>query len=106
MPSGEAMKTKLNKYVERKEKEERIDTQTQIELDEDLYTLKINSKGERIVGKAGKRVKVGKNISNLKKLRIKIIKKRKEKKIEEERKGWGGGKLHRTAKAQCRGRGL
>ena len=47
-----------------------------------------------------------KNITGLKKLKIKIIKKRKEKKIEEERKGWGGGKLHRTAKAQCRGRGL
>ena len=39
----------------------------------------------------------------LKKLKIKIIKKIKEKKMEEERKK---GKLHRTAKAQCRGRGL
>ena len=35
------------------------------------------------------------------------MKERKEKKMEEERKrqGWGG-KLNRTAKAQCRGRGL
>ena len=48
--------------------------------EEDLYTLKINCKGERIVGKASTRIKVEKNISNLKKLRIKIIKKRKEKK--------------------------
>ena len=35
--------------------------------------------------------------------KLKIIKKRKEKKKEEERKK---RKLHRTAKAQCRGRGL
>ena len=35
--------------------------------------------------------------------KLKIIKKRKKKKKEEERKK---RKLHRTAKAQCRGRGL
>ena len=30
----------------------------------------------------------------------------KKKKMEEERKNGGKGKLHRTAKVQCRGRGL
>ena len=44
-----------------------------------------------------------KKYNMFKKLKIKIIKKRKEKKMEEER---NKGKLHRTAKAQCRGRGL
>ena len=52
------MKTKLtNKYVERKgkkEKKERIHMQSQIEVDEDLYILKINCKGDRTVGKGNK----------------------------------------------------
>ena len=62
--------------------------QSYIEVDkEDLYTLKINCKGKRIVGKANKGINGDKIIIGLK-----IYKKRK-------------GKLHRTAKAQCRGRG-
>ena len=40
-------------YFERKgekEKKERIDRRNYIEVDKDLYTLKINCKGERTVG--------------------------------------------------------
>ena len=37
--------------------------QSQIEVDkEDLYTLKVNCKGKRTVGKAKKGINVGKNI--------------------------------------------
>ena len=45
MPSAElSNENKINKYVERKEKKERIDMQSYIEVDEEyLYTLKINS---------------------------------------------------------------
>ena len=42
--------------------------------EEDLYTLKINCKGKRTVGKAN-RNKCRKNIIGLKKLKIKMIKK-------------------------------
>ena len=58
---------------------------------EELYTLKMNCKGKRTVGKANKGINVGKN-NRFKKLR------EKRKKIK--------GKVHRTAKAQCRSRGL
>ena len=58
---------------------------------EDLYTLKINCKGKRTVGKANKGINVEKNHNRFKKLKLKKEKKR---------------KLHRTAKAQCRSRGL
>jgi len=55
---------KTNKYVERKgnkEKKERIDMLSSTEVDEeDLYTLKINFKGKRTVGKANKRINVEK----------------------------------------------
>ena len=34
--------------------------ESQIEVDEDLYTLKINCKGKRIVGKANKGIDVEK----------------------------------------------
>ena len=34
------------------ERKERIDMQSQIEVDKDLYTLKINCKGKRMVGTA------------------------------------------------------
>ena len=41
--------------------------QSEIETDEsDLYTLKINCKQKRTVGKANKEVNVGKNIIGLK----------------------------------------
>ena len=59
-----------------------------------MYILKINCKGKRTVGKANKGINVEKYNTFLK---IKIIKKRREKKKK---------KLHRTAKAQRRGRGL
>ena len=62
---------------------------------EDLYTLKINCKEKRTVAKANKGINVVKN-NKLKTLKLK--KKRKEKKKR--------GKLHRTAKAQRRCRGL
>ena len=57
MSSGEeSNENKRKKYVEgkgKKEKKERIDVQSKIEADkEDLYTFKINCKGERIEGKA------------------------------------------------------
>jgi len=55
---------KTNKYVERKgnkEKKERIDMLSSTEVDEeDLYTLNINFKGKRTVGKANKRINVEK----------------------------------------------
>ena len=54
--------------------------------EEDLYTLKINCKGKRTVGKANKRNKCRKNIIGFKKVKIKIIQKSKENKMEEERK--------------------
>ena len=55
---NKVMKTKVTnifKGKEKKEKKERIDMQSYIEVDEDLYTLKINCKGKRTVGKAKKR---------------------------------------------------
>ena len=58
---------------------------------EDLYTLKINCKRKRTVGKANKGINVEKIIIGLK-----ILKREKEKKRN----------LPRTAKAQHRGRGL
>ena len=55
---------------------------------------------------ANKEIKVEK-YNRLKKLKIKIIKKRKEKRRRRrKKKGGKKGELHRTAKAQCRGRGL
>ena len=72
--------------------------------EEDLYTLKINFKGKRTVGKAKKGLSVEKIIIDLKVLKIKSIKNRKKKR--EEKKEENNGKFHRTAKAQHRGRGL
>ena len=46
-----------------------------MEVDGDLYTLKINCKGKRTVGKANKGTNVEKIIM-FKKLKIKIIKKK------------------------------
>jgi len=43
------------------------------------YTLRINWKGKRTVGKANKGINVKKNIIDSKTLKVKIIKKRKEK---------------------------
>ena len=41
--------------------------ESQIEVDEDLYTLKINCKGKRTVGKANKGINVEKIFIGLKK---------------------------------------
>ena len=61
---------KTNKYVEKKgkkEKKERVDMQSEIEVDKgDLFTLKINCKGIRTVGKANKQISVEKIIIGLK----------------------------------------
>ena len=65
--------------------------------------------GEKNSRKSKERNKCRKIIIGLKELKIKIKKKKKKrkknqkKKRKKERKK---GKLHRTAKAQCRGRGL
>ena len=61
--------------------------------EEDLYTLKVNCKGQRTVGKAGKAINVEKNNNRFKKL--KFTKERTKKKEN-----------HKTTKAQHRGRGL
>ena len=53
--------------------------------EEDLYTLRVNCKGKRTVGKANEGINVEK-YNRFKKLKIKIIKKRKEKKTEEKSK--------------------
>ena len=53
------MKTKLKKkYWE--EKKERIDMQSSIEVDEDLYTSKIKCKSQRTVGKGKAGINVDK----------------------------------------------
>ena len=58
MPSGEwSNENKTNKYVERKE---RKNSYAKLEIDENLYTLKINCNGKRTVGKANKRINVEK----------------------------------------------
>ena len=44
-----------------KERKERIDMQSEIEGGEDLYTVKINCKAKRTVGKANKGINVEKN---------------------------------------------
>ena len=55
---------------------DRIDMQSQID-EEDLYILKINCKGKRTVGKANKGI-MWKKYNRFKKLKVKIIKKRKD----------------------------
>ena len=79
-----------NKYVEKKgkkEKKERIDKQSKIEVDkEDLYILKINCKGKRTVGKANKGINVEKLITGLKNLRLKLKKKENPKNLHNKSK--------------------
>ena len=61
------MKTKLTNMLRGKERKERIDMQSQKEVDkEDLYTLKINCKRKRTVGKANKGINLEKIIIGLK----------------------------------------
>ena len=73
--------------------------QSQIRVDkEDFYMLKINCKGKRTIGKANKRI----NIETIK-IGLKMLKKRKEKKEENSTELEF---LHKTAKAQHKGRGL
>ena len=54
--------------------------------EEDLYTLKINCKGERIVGQSSK----GINVEIYDRLKFKVIKKRKERKQKKLEKKRGG----------------
>ena len=76
--------------------------QSYIEVDnEDIYTLRINCKGKKTVGKANKGINV-KKYYWFKKLKIKIIKKRKEKKNRTKKKR----KHPKNCKARCGGRGL
>ena len=64
---NKAMKTKLTNMLRGKERKERIDMQSQKEVDkEDLYTLKINCKRKRTVGKANKGINLEKIIIGLK----------------------------------------
>ena len=65
----------------------------------------MNCKEKRTVGKANKGINVEKN-NRFKKLRIKIKKREKKKNERRKKRGEKKGKLHRTAKAQRRGRGL
>ena len=56
------MKTKITNMLWGKERKKEItDMQSYIEIDEeDLYTLKINCKGKRTVGKANKGINIEK----------------------------------------------
>ena len=91
-------------YIERKgdkeKKENKYARLIQV-VYEALYTLKIIYKVKSTVGNAKKERTRGKNITGLK---IKFIKKKEKRKKKEKSKR--KGKLCRTAKAQCRGRGL
>ena len=63
------------------------------------YTLRINCKGKRTVGKANKGINVEINIIDSKTLKVKIIKKRKEKKKKTEKEREKEKKeLHTAAK--------
>ena len=54
---NEAVQTKLTSMLRGKERKERIDMQSLTGVDEeDLYTLKINCKGKKTVGKAKERI--------------------------------------------------
>ena len=50
-----------------------------MEVDKDLYTLKLTARGKKTIGKVNKGINVEKKCNGFKKLKIKIIKKRKEK---------------------------
>ena len=89
----------MNKQVERrgkKEKKRRIDMQSQIEVDEeDLYTWG-SRKGEQ---ERQAKECMQKKYNRFETLKVKIIKKRKEKPGRKKKKR--KGKLQRTAKAKC-----
>ena len=58
---NKAMKTKLTNMLREKErKKDRKGMQSLIEVDEDLYTLKINCKETRTIGKGNKGINVEK----------------------------------------------
>ena len=63
------MEAKLTNMLRRKERKNRKDMQVSIGVDEEdlLYTLKINCKGKRSVGKANKGINVKKYIIGFKK---------------------------------------
>ena len=56
---NKAMKMKLTNILRRKERKNGYESYTEVD-EEDLYTSKINCKGERIVGKANKGINVWK----------------------------------------------
>ena len=56
------MKTKLTNMLGGKERKKRKNRYAKLEVDEDLYTLKINCKGKRTVEKANEGIKCRKNI--------------------------------------------
>jgi len=58
VPSGEwSSANKITSMLRGKERKERIDMQSLTGVDEeDLYTLKINCKGKKTVGKAKERI--------------------------------------------------
>ena len=80
------MKIKNNKYVERKGKKERIDMQSELQVDkEDLHMLKISCKGKRTVGKANKEINVEKIII-VKKIKLRKEKEKKKRKMPQKGK--------------------
>ena len=61
------MKEKKLTYIERKGKKEKQNRYAKLDVDkEDLYTLNINCKGKRTIGKANKRINVEKIIIGFK----------------------------------------
>ena len=62
----------------KKRKKEEISKVKEVDK-EDLYTLKINCKGKRTVGKANKGINVEKNNNRLKKLKFRKEKEKKRK---------------------------
>ena len=60
---NKAVKTKLTNMLSGKERKKRKNRYAKLEVDkDDLYTLKINCKGKRTVGKANKGINVEKII--------------------------------------------
>ena len=100
------MKIKLTNMLRGKERKNRYAKLNRGRWKRFIY-IKDQLQGEK--NRKGKqRNKCRKIYSRFKKLKIKIIKKRKEKKedLKKGRRQKEKGKLHRTAKVQCRGRGL
>jgi len=63
---NKAMKIKLPNILRGKERKKRKNRYAKLEVDKKTYTLKINCKGKRTVGKANKEINVEKIIIDLK----------------------------------------